>query len=282
MSLLLQGRPVPAVATDHGYWHSVASPADLARVKAGLGRLNRLVAVSALARDRALQDGLEALVPVVVIHNPVDAGASGQADPADVRRAWGLEGKNTAFFSGLTKSLEVKRIDLLLEAFGRRRELRENCRLVVLADAGGAEYALKFVDKHGLDAVVRTEIPRDEARALAAAADVCVLPSRSEAFPLVFEESLAAGVPVVGFGPAVRELADLLGTYVGEPFDAESETADELAEKIWRVIMRTVERRPLREAFARRLSWEAQFPAYENLYREAVLQGSVPGRGEGR
>jgi glycosyltransferase involved in cell wall biosynthesis len=282
LSLLLQGHPVPAVATDHGYWHSVASDVDFDRGKAGLGRLNRLVAVSAFARDRAVRDGLDALVPVAVIHNPIEPGESDSADPAAVRRARGLEGKNIVFFSGLTRSLETKRLGLLLEAFRYRRELRECCRLVALADSQGAVHARRYAEKHGLDAVVRVEVSRDEARALAAAADVCAVPSRSEAFPLVFEESLAAGVPVVGFGPAVRELAGLLGTYVGEPFEGENESPDELAEKIWRVIMKAVERRPLREAFARRLSWDAQYPAYEDLYRQAVQQGPASARGGGR
>jgi len=281
LSFALQGRPVPAVATDHGYWRFVQSPEDLARMKSGLGGLKRLIVVSTYARERAVRDGFENLVPVTIIHNPVDPDEAGPAEREAVRKEWGWNKKRGLFFSGVTSSLAVKGLDILLEALRCRPVLKATCRLVALADAEGESYARRFAAENGLDVLVRTEVPHRRARALCGAADVCVGPSRADALPLVFGESLAAGVPVVGFGPAVRELAGLLGMSVGEPFDADKETPADLGEKVEAVLGWTTERGILREAFGRRLSWEAQFPAFDELYRTAFRPrdaGSPEGR----
>jgi glycosyltransferase involved in cell wall biosynthesis len=275
LSHLLQGRLVPAVATDHGYWHFVTSPEDLIRIKSGLGSLKRLVAVSAYARDRAVRDGLDTLVSITVIHNPVDVAAFQIGDPAEVKREWGWGSKRAVLFSGVTESLKIKGLGLVLEAFRRHHELKATSRLVALVDEEGKAYADRFAREHGLDVEARSGLPESTARALYGAAEVCVVPSRSEAFPLVYGESLAAGVPLVGFAPAVGELESLLGISVGEPFDAERETPDDLAEKIMTVLGRSVSRPALRDAVARRLSWDAQFPAYEELYRSSVRPDQV-------
>ena len=50
-------------------------------------------------------------------------------------------------------------------------------------------------------------------------AELVCLPSFSESFGLVMIEALAAGAPVAGFGPTLREIRDLLGIDVGEPID---------------------------------------------------------------
>ncbi|MBM3294019.1 MAG: glycosyltransferase family 4 protein [Candidatus Aminicenantes bacterium] len=282
LSYYLQGRPVPAVATDHGYWRFVRSEADLARMKSGLGGLKRLVAVSSFAREKAVRDGFEEAVPVTVIHNPVEVGGFSLEGRESVRQTWGWGRKMGVFFSGITESIAVKGLDVLLEAFRRCERLRRSCRLVALADREGERLARRFAADCGLDIAVRTFVPRDEARAICGAADVCVVPSRSDALILVFLEALAAGVPIVGFGPSVRELEGLLETRVGEPFDAGRETPDDLAGKILAVLGGGIDRDRLREAIGRRLSWEAQFPAYDDLYRSVRRPGeSSVGEGGG-
>ena len=97
-------------------------------------------------------------------------------------------------------------------------------------------------------------------------AELVCLPSKSESFGLVMIEALAAGAPVVGFGPTLREIQDRVGIDVGEPLD--DPTPENVAAAIESVrsrqlgpgaaaqggavgVLRRVGRAPLREAPAR-------------------------------
>ena len=99
------------------------------------------------------------------------------------------------------------------------------------------------------------------------AADVLALPSRSEAFGLVFLEALAVGTPVVGFAPTILELRERLGEEVGLPFDAGPETPADLAAKLLAVLRRPKERHGLAARTKAAFSWDAIFPALDRLYR---------------
>lgn len=57
-------------------------------------------------------------------------------------------------------------------------------------------------------------------RELLLQSEVMCLPSSSETFGLAYIEALACGTPVVGFGPTVREIRDLIGIEIGEPLDS--------------------------------------------------------------
>jgi glycosyltransferase involved in cell wall biosynthesis len=98
-------------------------------------------------------------------------------------------------------------------------------------------------------------------------ADVLALPSRSEAYGLVLVEAVAAGIPVVGFAPTVEEFRCLLGTDIGEPFDAEAESSADLADKIENVLGRSFDRRDLAERARRVFSWDTLFPQYDRFYK---------------
>jgi len=124
---------------------------------------------------------------------------------------------------------------------------------VVLAGKGELEEPLlALIDRLGLDDRVRlAELPRGDdhlprVRDLLLGAELLCLPSRSESFGLAFIEALSCGTPIVGFGPAVREIRDAVGIEVGEPLDTES--PEEIAAAIERVGAAAWDRGLLRRA----------------------------------
>jgi glycosyltransferase involved in cell wall biosynthesis len=99
---------------------------------------------------------------------------------------------------------------------------------------------------------------------------VLVLPSRSEAFGLVFVEALMVGTPVVGFAPALADLRAILGDEVGLPFDAILEKPADLARKILTVLAQSPNRPVLARRTAEAFSWDAGFPHFDRIYRQAM------------
>jgi glycosyltransferase involved in cell wall biosynthesis len=98
------------------------------------------------------------------------------------------------------------------------------------------------------------------------AAELVCLPSLSESFGLVMIEALAAGAPVAGFGPTLREIRDRLGVDVGEPID--DPTPDNVAAAIDAIRSRSWDRRGLRKAALAEFSARSIAARYARLLRE--------------
>lgn len=103
-------------------------------------------------------------------------------------------------------------------------------------------------------------------RDLVAGAEVLCLPSRSESFGIVMIEALAAGTPVVGFGPTFTEIRDRLGTEIGEP--VWEGTAAEIGAGIESVLSRPWNRSELRRRTLRAFSPTTIAREYARLARE--------------
>jgi glycosyltransferase involved in cell wall biosynthesis len=116
----------------------------------------------------------------------------------------------------------VKGLDLLLEAMARP-ELRESAPLLALVGDGPGRGALEKQARETLPAgAVRFvgNVPHDELATWYRAADLTVLPSRSEGIPNVLLESLACGTGFVASDVgSVRELATDPGRELVPPGD---------------------------------------------------------------
>jgi glycosyltransferase involved in cell wall biosynthesis len=99
-------------------------------------------------------------------------------------------------------------------------------------------------------------------------AELVCLPSRSESFGLVMIEALAAGAPVVGFGPTLREIAERTGIDVGEPVD--DPTPENVGAAIEAVRSRTWDRERLRRAALAEFSADSVARRYAKLLRSAA------------
>jgi glycosyltransferase involved in cell wall biosynthesis len=79
-------------------------------------------------------------------------------------------------------------------------------------------------------------------------------------------EALAAGSPVAGFGPTLREIRDRLGVDVGEPID--EPTPENVAAAIEAIRSRSWDRRRLRRAALAEFSARSIAARYARLLRE--------------
>ncbi len=99
-------------------------------------------------------------------------------------------------------------------------------------------------------------------------AELVCLPSLSESFGLVLIEALAAGTPVAGFGPTLREIRERIGIDCDEPLD--DPTPDRVADAIERVRSRSWPHRQLRAATLAEFSARSVARRYARLLRAVV------------
>lgn len=270
---------LPIIITDHGFWHNMKGEKDLAKIRQNLEGVRTLIPVSEFCRRQEEENQLNFQGLVKIIHNPIESGCLPFVERGAMRRKLGWDSnKNIIFFCGVIESLRIKGLDILLASYAANDELKKSSRLLVIADREGARFARKFVGEKNLDGLIFEPQPREKVIDFYNAADIFVMPSRSEAFPLVYEESLLAGVPVIGFSDVVRELENILEIDIGDKFDARQESPNDLSWKIIRLLKRSFDRQSLRNKVIEKLSWEAQFQEYDSLYRSLLACAS---RGKG-
>jgi D-inositol-3-phosphate glycosyltransferase len=138
---------------------------------------------------------------IEIVHQGVDHTLFAPGDRAAAKRALGVAGRPVLLFVGRIQPL--KGADLAVRALA---ELADHRAVLVLVGGpsgpeGEEELARlhTLVDELGLAARVRfvPPQPHEQLARFYQAADVCVVPSRSESFGLVALEAAACGTPVV-------------------------------------------------------------------------------------
>jgi glycosyltransferase involved in cell wall biosynthesis len=156
-----------------------------------LGRLTArwadFVVAPSAATARELEEDYGAR-HVLVVPNGVAAG------PEPPRRA----ASATTRFLAVGRLRTRKAVGVLIEAFDRLRRDRADVELVVIGGGELAGTVAAQVRRLGTaDVHLAGAVPRDRIADHLAAADVFVLPSTYEGFPLAILEAMAAGLPVV-------------------------------------------------------------------------------------
>ncbi len=258
-------RRIPVVMTDHGFWHDLEEEMELSGVRETCRRVDGLISVSHHCLTLQKRFGLEVPDLSEVILTPVDLPG--------IEAAWaenGAQPTRTVLFAAAWGSLRLKGLDILLQAFARNERLRREFELAVIADEEGRAFAGRAMAEARIRGRALSLQPRGAMARHFAAADVFVLPSRSESFGLVFVEALSAGTPVIGFAPAVEEIRAAVGEDAGEPFDASAESADALAAKIISLADRSRDRAALAGRARAVFSWDAAFPRFERFYKKVI------------
>jgi glycosyltransferase involved in cell wall biosynthesis/GT2 family glycosyltransferase len=261
-------RGIPHLVTMHGGMYFEARRRRRVALRWAFRQSARAVAVSGATRaelERGLRaDDLE--IDVVLNGVPEQVG-----DRHRVRRELGLAADDRLILA-VGSLYPVKGYDILLEALGTL-SAQPGWRLAVAGQGGEEPRLREQARREGLGDRVHLLGFRDDIPDLLAAADVYVMPSRSEGLPLALLEAMFAGLPVVA--SAVGGIPDALGEGGGilvPPGDAPALAA------ALRALLTDDERRRVLgsragEIAGARFGVDAMADAYERLYREAVGAG---------
>jgi len=273
LSLRILASSIPIIISNHGHLKNVEKRDDIARMKKIIGSADFLIFVSKHLKNEEIRIINDYKGKIFFINNPIDPEKIPFMDKTSARKELNLIGaKKIILFSGICNSLKLKRLDLLLKAINGNEKLKKTTITIVISDEEGIKFANEYAKQNHMDCRILGSQTWDMIIKMYNSADVFVLPSQSEAFPLVFLESLLAGVPVVGYSNAVEEIEKLLKTYIGEKYDANTESIDTLGYKINKAIRRKIDRRKTRDKVINQLSWQRRFCEYDKVYKRAIFR----------
>jgi glycosyltransferase involved in cell wall biosynthesis len=221
LAAVLAGQPRPLIVhTYHGhvlegYFDPVRDAAYRA-LERGLARVSdALIGVSKatvddLVRLRVAPRSKFHVIPIGLDLDPFLF--SGSADGRQFRHEAGVEpGELLLTFVG--RLAPIKRVDVLLRAFARARELGAPVRLAVVGDGDLRVRMETLASELGVRKSVYFSGYRQDMVAVAAAADIAVLTSDNEGTPVSLIEAAAAGTPSVA--TAVGGVEDVVTPQTG-------------------------------------------------------------------
>jgi glycosyltransferase involved in cell wall biosynthesis len=119
-----------------------------------------------------------------------------RASREEIKIALGLQGKTVILYVG--QLIKRKGVEYLLRAFARLKQKRGNVALVIVGDGNLRDELPKLCIKENIsDVLFAGRKTREELVKSYGIADVFCLPSLAEAWGLVINEAMAAGLPVV-------------------------------------------------------------------------------------
>lgn len=282
-SLAARSLRIAAVSTLHAMaWGRTAS--DRARFRLGaLARRYgsaRIIAVSQSARRVYLERGLVPPERVVVINNGVDVTAAPGAGVA-VRRELGL-GEHDLVLGMVSAVRPEKGHDIAIDAVARLASRDPSVRLLIAGDGPWLDEISRRAAPLGGRVVLAGR--RHDVMRVLDAVDVCVQPSRADAFPTTLIEAMAAAVPVIA--TAVGGIPEIvLDGRTGLLIDAPP-TGDAVAAAASRLLGDPALRRSL--ATTGRQRYEQEFTAgpwarrtralYDTVLSEATMRRGAPAR----
>lgn len=265
---LLALRPRPAVvATEHNVWSSFRRPSRWCNA------LTYPLVDAAVAVSDAVRDSMWPLARrrAETVHHGIDpsAFAAAAAGRTATRAAMGVAPEEVLVLTVANLRANKAYPDLLAAA----RAVCDRGLPVRFAAVGQGPLAAEVAaerDRLGLAGRFELLGHRTDVPALLAAADVFVLGSRHEGYPVAVMEAQAAGLPVVatavgGVPDLVADGADGLLVPPGRP--------DRLADALARLVADEGLRRRLAEAAARRGTQHSVAPAVRHI--EAIYEGLI-------
>lgn len=176
---------IPIVSTFHGH----PSPRHIEEVK----NVDAILPVSKEIKFSFEKCGIKNVYDVL---GGVDLSHFRRLNKEKCKEALGLNGKIILFVGRL---IPIKNLHNLLRAFGKVQSTVEDTKLLIVGDGALKESLINTVQKLGLkeNVIFTGAISYEKLPTYYNAADVFVLPSLFESFPLVALEAAACGVPAV-------------------------------------------------------------------------------------
>lgn len=241
----------------------------------GLGRASARAAEAVVVLNAKVWGEVAALAPGVrlaLIPNGVDAELYRPPAPGEraaLRAALGWDARPRVLFVG--RLVKKKGIDLACAAAA---ELGDRARLVVVGP-GQLDPALAG---HPAIEVLGAQ-PRERVAELYRAADVFLLPSRGEGFPLTAQEAMASGLPVVlaedpSYAPYLRGAATGACMAAAQPGALVAALAPLLAPAA-REVASAAATRHARAAFSWRAAADAHLALYQDIRESRATTKSI-------
>ena len=216
------------------------------------------------------QQSLLSHLPISHIPNGLDVSVYCPLEPQMCRAALGLPlDKKVVFF--ITQSLKDPRKggDLLFESLQKLpQSLKKEIVLVTMGQAG--ETLAEAVD---VQTVTLGYVGSDRLKALAySAADLFIFPTRADNFPIVLQESMACGTPMVSFdvGGVSELVRPGITGLLAKPEDP-ADLANKIAELLEDDSLRYKMSENCRSIAVEEYSIELQAQQYIALYKKAVV-----------
>ncbi len=216
---------LPAVIQVHGsdIHHLEMFPSRQGGTLEALQQADGIVAISRNLAARMVAMGIPA-DKIQVIVDGVDKQVFHPADKPSARARLGLadDVRHLLFVGNL---LEVKGVDVLLEACARLAALRTDWRLHLVGEGPQRSRLEALAARRGLagHVVFHGAKPHHELPAWFQACDLFVLPSRSEGIPNVLLEASACNLPWVATAVGgIAEIADMGASTLVPPEDADA------------------------------------------------------------
>ncbi|MBM3428882.1 MAG: glycosyltransferase family 4 protein, partial [Bacteroidetes bacterium] len=176
--------------------------------------------------------------------------------------------------------VEVKGVDVLLEAFAKVVAVHPAAKLIIVGDGQERAPLEAFARRLGIGDKVEFlgALPQVEIAPLFASADVFVAPSRREGFGLVFAEAMSAGALVVA--PDIPPLNDLIkhevSGYLVKPACPQS-----FAERVIQILNSPQNSDAIRGAarleIVEQLGWDKVSKNYAQIFQNLVSSRSTDG-----
>lgn len=176
--------------------------------------------------------------------------------------------------------VEVKGVDLLLEAFAIVSTAHPAAKLIIVGDGQERAQLEAYTRSLGLDNKVEFlgALPQVEIAPLFATADVFVAPSRREGFGLVFAEAMSSGAVVIApnIPPLSHLIKDGASGYLVKPACAQS-----FAERLIQVLDAPQDSLAIRSAaraeIVERLGWDKVSKKYSEIFQNLPRSGASVG-----
>lgn len=194
------GLGVPTVYHTHNTTYNVGLLKQVTENFLTLTNTNVIIAVTAGMKDELLRRNPYASRKTRVLFNAVDARRLQNATDYDrntFRSTLGIPGDVQHVIGAVGRLEEAKGFDLLLEVFADLQTIIPDTWLVIVGDGPLRNHLDAQANNLGINSQVTFTGFRSDIGALMAAFDLLVMPSRTEAFPLVALEAMHCGTPLI-------------------------------------------------------------------------------------